>query len=1304
MSQLAIIGKVLNILATGLTIEEGVRSITSDGSKAISEREIPHLSKMIDYRNVPADLEMYVSEADQYIAQHHDELHDTILDSVYRESFMETFYMAHPDCKVHKFITNEYLNQYLDRLETTLKNGTTFYDLFISKNILKTQETVNNIKKTVDEIDYRQKNSETTFYRRMMESFTFERENHPSIRMMKPDPALFPKGLPEILSDKRYATEQDEHPRSIKDMILDSWKRKDRRHILLIGEGGIGKTVAMLTLPEENWFKIFKIPVVYVSLQRLDPFEGNLSQYIQEKTGGDFNHIIELANSIPDQHPHLLLLLDGFNEIPDKYKEKAEKYIWEWMQRPGIQIITTSRIGFCLENNFSKYLLQPLPYVTVKYFLQTADIKLEQLPQENDRIWRIINIPLMLVIYTQIEKAKEVTDRSSIALLLEWKEPENSAHIIWDYLQVELYRCVERYDTSHSCMRYAVAIFAIALYICCQMSHRTLINIRFEEFQALISDALSYYNGHKNLLSKQIQNVIQKYDPYEEENLLENSMVPEYARILVENIALFHKKEIYTKNSKNENVIYYSYSLMHQNFRDALASFFICSCLQKASDSKEKQTLLDFANFHVKNYIAENLSDEELKTLWENHQKFDPENGHITWILMELVGRQKNYDYRKLDFSGIDITKINVHSLLSKRRDICPLSANREYFNRSKISFESLSPNGHLDSVNCVMYSSDGRNLASGSYDNTVRIWNLESGESRILKGHSSYVYSVVYSPDSKHLASGSFDNTVRIWNLETGDCRVLEGHSERVTSVVFSPDGKHLASGSYDHTVRIWDLESGKSRALKGHSLWVTSVVFSPDGKHLASGSYDHTVRIWNLDSGDCCVLDDHSGWGFSLAYSPNGKQLAIGSSENTVRIWNLESGDCRLLEGHSDWVLSVAFSPNGKQLATGSRDCTVQIFDLESGKNRILERQSHVVTSVAFSPDGGQLATGSVDEKICIFYLESRKKHVIEGHSCKILSIRYSPDGRQLVSGSSDGTVRIWNLKNGESHVLEGHSDNVLSVAYSPNGKQLASSSYDGTVRIWDLNSGESRLVENHLRMAFSISYSPDGKSLAISSGRTIRIHDIESGKNRILKVKSFRPVNTVAFSPDGKYLVYGTIDNMVVIWDLESDEHRTLSGPVGFRQEVHVAYSPNGKQLAAGIAGGKICIWDLQSGERYVLEEKGNSIRKVHVAYSPDGKQLVSCSEGGPVRIWDLQSGKSHTLETVSRVNKCVMYCPDGKQLAIGSSDGTIRIWDLKSSSVINRFYIIRDINLSGANFELSIIDEEDKKMFKMAGAKV
>ncbi len=267
--------------------------------------------------------------------------------------------------------------------------------------------------------------------------------------------------------------------------------------------------------------------------------------------------------------------------------------------------------------------------------------------------------------------------------------------------------------------------------------------------------------------------------------------------------------------------------------------------------------------------------------------------------------------------------------------------------------------------------------LASGSDDNTVKIWNLKQKQViRTLKADSGWVYTVAISPDAQTAIAGYQNKTIKLWNLNTGDeIRTIKGHQGLVNSVAISSDGQTIVSGSYDKTIKIWDFHTGKEiRTLKGHTGEVLSVAISPNGEKIASASADRTIKIWQLKTGkEIYTIRGHSQDVNALAISPNGQILVSASDDKTIKLWNLNTGKyIRTFVGHTADVNAIAFSPNGEYIASGSDDKTVKVWQLNTG------------------------------EAI----------HTFKGHSAEIYAVAFSPDGKTLVSGSKDKTIKIWQL----------------------------------------------------------------------------------------------------------------------------------------------------------------------------------------------------------------------------------------------------------------------------------------------------
>ena len=245
------------------------------------------------------------------------------------------------------------------------------------------------------------------------------------------------------------------------------------------------------------------------------------------------------------------------------------------------------------------------------------------------------------------------------------------------------------------------------------------------------------------------------------------------------------------------------------------------------------------------------------------------------------------------------------------------------------------------------------------------------TAEGMVSLNHTGGVQTVVFSPDGKRLASASHDQTVKVWDSASGqETLTLIGFTGPVRHVEFSPDGKRLASASNDPTVKIWDTTSGRVLlTLKGHRLQVWSVAFSPDGKRLASASNDGTMNVWDAATGEVLLtLEGHIAMIYSVSFSPDGKRL-VSAGGWAARVWDAASGELLLtLKAHTRFGLasSVAFSPDGKRLATTSwnpldrgKQSEVKVWDATTGQEMLtLKGRNDKPANAAFSADGTRLA----------------------------------------------------------------------------------------------------------------------------------------------------------------------------------------------------------------------------------------------------------------------------------------------------------------------------------------------------------
>ncbi|MEW6494938.1 MAG: NB-ARC domain-containing protein [Cyanobacteriota bacterium] len=499
-----------------------------------------------------------------------------------------------------------------------------------------------------------------------------------------------------------------------------------------------------------------------------------------------------------------------------------------------------------------------------------------------------------------------------------------------------------------------------------------------------------------------------------------------------------------------------------------------------------------------------------------------------------------------------------------------------------------------------VAFSPDGQLLACACDNHTVLLWDIGSVQSRptshpgeqlvaVFTGHSDAVHAVAFSPDGRTLASGSQDSTIKLWDIQQRKClQTFLGHSHGVWSIAFSPDGQLLASGGQDNTVMLWNIESGNCiRTLQGHSDWIESVAWSPDGITLASGSEDHTVRLWDIRRGQCRhIWQGHKSEIWSVAFSSDGSMLVSGSADQTVKFWDTSDGLCRqTLQGYMNPVSAIAFSPDGKTLVSGSHNQNLRWWDVSTGRClKTLQSHQGWIWSIAFSPDGEQVASASMDRTIKLWDAHHYNcLQICMGHTHPVTSVAFSPDGTMLASGSMNCTVKLWNPNTGECvKTLTGHTSRVFWVAFSPNGQLLASAGHDDTVRLWDVRTGEClQVLTGHASWVFAAAFSPDGSTLVSGSkDKTIKLWDVDTGQCLQTWTGHSNWVISLVFSPNGEWVASGSFDQTVRLWDVRTGKCVQIADGNGKWLRA-IAFSPDGQTLASGSDNETIKIWNVRTG---------------------------------------------------------------------------------------------------------------------------
>lgn len=629
----------------------------------------------------------------------------------------------------------------------------------------------------------------------------------------------------------------------------------------------------------------------------------------------------------------------------------------------------------------------------------------------------------------------------------------------------------------------------------------------------------------------------------------------------------------------------------------------------------------------------------------------------------------------------------------------------------------------HRGSVRAMTCSPDGRFLATGGIDCTIRIWDATNGQLvRVLAGHNNHVFGLSWSPDGRTLAStGSWDGTVRLWNVENGKpIRAFHGKEMKtpVWHVAWSPDGTRLTmAGGLSGWIRVWNTSAEEPADLMEFGQYITTFEWSPDGSQFALCGRDTGLSVIDFQTAKVAhSLGLNTDGVTDAAWSPDGKLLA-SAGLNDVTIWEVAAD--KALKKFAGRAWSVAFSPDGKLLAVG-RPTFTDVYDVASGK--VVASVPALATKMIWPKSLGQLAmystdristwkvsekpaavidmqTGGTAAPVWTLYrpivsgletaklslwdpLSAKHLHDLEGHKASVTSVSWSRDGRLLASGSYDRTARIWDAKSGEClRTLEGHKGAILNVAWSGDGRTLATAGADGAVRLWGGNGESQGTLEGHSGSVRTLAWAPAGSVLA-SGGSDQTIFIWRGGATEpIRKIPIHQSIFSLAFTTANKVLVLacGTADENLQVLNSTNGQLLAVLKQRGSPPTVtSVSWLPSSNLLFAGRGNYTCQLWDV--GQQKVVHNLYTAASIEYVTYAGNGSMLVAGSSERTTRFWSADDG-------VLRAS--ILADPGG--LAMITADGQ---WRIDPDKPCNLVFVVQT-----ADGQLTLKPDEFAERFRM-----
>lgn len=1074
--------------------------------------------------------------------------------------------------------------------------------------------------------------------------------------------------------------------------------------ILLLGPGGTGKTYAMqdllCSLLKESMF------CVYIPLSIIDA-SCSFFEYMVETIFYRNSQRTQIFYEKYGKSCRMIYLLDGYNEVSEENQELVNRQIREIFDSDAqIVISSRNRLPYSLERQITSTLkLQPLGREDMILGMAEGGISL---PDKNDGIWEILDTPLLLVLYMQLENRYQ-----EFYQLPEWRKNNTKAAIIWNFFQCEYFKVVQENSVPRD-GEYLLwfVVYYVIPYISWKMVSLESFYIKSaSELNEWVDECffLRIYQTRRGSLTNEYFGSRDKWSSRAIIKILSELLLP--------------------VSFKEQN----GYCFRHQNFRDCLAAIHCLNMIVPQGGKTPEAWKNIVLSEEILQYVNELDEDERVESFWKRigdglEMK---DQGYTVYNMLEFYKVKYHHDLSGICFAGQDLRGVSLNGV-----KLCSGTC-RADFRRARINEATLLPQGHKTYIQCIAATSDGKYVVSGSKDGQIIKWDVKTGN---LAGGPWYidigVRAIAIAPNDKYMLIGGDRPIIFKWDLDTGKelsepwSPWNEEQGDDVSQIYITLDGQYaLVSGFFTRGILI-NTDTGKvlGEIPRPYTDNTKKVIFTPDkrfaiglgrsgdlfkweilteelvwiadmactfdnfeltldGKHIISLVSDGICSIWDTENGQTTniIKLSHECTNKRMILTPDGRYAIIFVDEHSLMKIEIQSGKPigAPWEGIPGSLIEIIITADGRFVIGYTFESEIYKWDAATGElvGKSWKMWNAAVTDIALSIDDESLFSAAEDGLLTKWSMRTGFPLWVseKRHQGSIRCIRLTKDEKYLLSGSEDGTLIKWNTDTGmpEGNPWE-YSDmgGVRTLDISPDGQYVITGSDDKKFRKWDFSTGlkVGGPWEGYVCNESNIQISRDGKNF---------------------------------FCGFATFMSQSPEENNIQAWDMETGKQVCPGWPVYASLNAHIVLSSDGNAIFGGTPNGTMIRGKVSQVQRYMNIDKfgyGVHLSDVtDIALTTHGGYIFSAASNGEIGKWHTFGFlKELFLNIRPYFLMCIDIDADDKRIIGGCNDGTIRIWDLKTKELLRVLRRIPNCNICGCQFQGALFENKElRELVKASG---